>query len=176
MKKGTLLQVAQLGHKVIRQKVKDVSNINDAGIQRLIDDMEATCLDVDGVGIAAPQVYKSLNIFIVASHPNSRYPKAPKLKPYAVINPKIISKSTTISKDWEGCLSIPGIRGIIPRHNSVTVEYANRQGKKIKGKLTGFVAKIFQHEYDHLQGKVIVDRANSRDLIAEKEYQKIIEN
>lgn len=174
MKKGTLLQVAQLGHKIIRQKAKDVNNIKDAEIQKFIDDIEVTCLDVDGVGLAAPQVYKSLNIFIVASHPNSRYPKAPKLEPYAVINPKIISKSTTISKDWEGCLSIPGIRGIIPRHTSITVEYKNRQGKNIKEKLTGFVARIFQHEYDHLQGDVIVDRANPKDLITEKEYQKIV--
>src|SRR3990167_9248712 len=160
MKKGTLLQVAQLGHKIIRQKAKDVKNIKDVEIQKLIDVMEATCLDVDGVGIAAPQVYKSLNIFIVASHPNSRYPKAPKLKPYAVINPKIISKSKTLSRDWEGCLSIPGIRGIIPRHNSVTVEYIDRNGKIVKEKLTGFAARIFQHEYDHLQGNVIVDRAS----------------
>ena len=132
MKKGTLLQVVQLGHGVIRQKAKDVKNINDAEIQKLIDDMEATCMDVDGVGIAAPQVYKSLNIFIVASHPNSRYPKAPKIKPYAVINPKIVSKSKAVSKDWEGCLSIPGIRGILPRHTSTIVQYTNRDGKQEK--------------------------------------------
>lgn len=116
MKNGTLLQIAQLGQIVIRQKAKNVKNIKDAGIQKLINDMKVTCLDLDGVGIAAPQVYKSLNIFIVVSHPNSRYPKAPKIKPYAVINPKIVSKSTSNTRDWEGCLSIPGIRAIIPRH------------------------------------------------------------
>src|SRR3989344_339104 len=110
MKKVTLLQIAQLGHQVIRKKARAVKNIKDKRIQQLIDDMIATCLDVDGVGIAAPQVYTSLNLFIVASHPNSRYPKAPKLKPFAVINPKIIAKSKTKNGDWEGCLSIPGIR------------------------------------------------------------------
>ncbi len=174
MKKGTLLQVAQLGNKIIREKAKEVKYVKDEKIQQLIDNMEATCLDVDGVGIAAPQVYESFNVFIVASHPNSRYPKAPKLKPYAVINPRIVTKSNTKTRDWEGCLSIPGIRGIIPRHDWITVDYTTREGNKVKKKLTGFVARIFQHEYDHLKGNVILDRAKSKDLITEKEYQKIV--
>ena len=172
--RGTLLQIAQLGSEVIREKAREVKSAKDPQVQKLIDVMVATCLDVDGVGIAAPQVYKSLSVFIVASHPNSRYPKAPRLKPFAVINPKIITRSSAKTKDWEGCLSIPGIRGIIPRHNSITVEYVSKGGKKVREKLTGFVARIFQHEYDHLQGIVIVDRAQPKDLIAEKEYQKIV--
>ena len=89
--KGDLLQVAQLGHPVLRKKAKPVKNINDPSVQELIDNLIMTVMDVDGVGIAAPQVYKSLRLFILASHPNPRYPKAPKMKPTAVINPKIIS-------------------------------------------------------------------------------------
>ena len=97
--KGDLLQIAQLGHTVLRKKAKQVKNNKDYSVQKLIDDLITTAIDVDGVGIAAPQVYKSLRIFILASHPNPRYPKAPKMKPMAVINPQIISISKEKKKD-----------------------------------------------------------------------------
>src|SRR3989344_4187690 len=112
---STLLQIDQLGHPVLRQKARSVENIKSKKIQQLIDDLISTVMDVDGVGIAAPQVYQSLRIFIIASHPNPRYPHAPKMKPTAIINPKILDMSKGKAKDWEGCLSIPGLRGLIPR-------------------------------------------------------------
>ena len=169
------MQVAQLGHPVLRKKAKPVKNINDPSVQELIDNLIMTVMDVDGVGIAAPQVYKSLRLFILASHPNPRYPKAPKMKPTAVINPKIISFSKEKKKDWEGCLSVPGIRGLIPRHFKIEVEYTIRDGKKVRKSYKDFVARIFQHEYDHLEGLMFTDRLDSlKDLISEKEYQKLI--
>src|SRR5258708_5686167 len=121
--KGTLLQIAELGQPVIRDHTKTVETIKDPKAQRLIEDMIATVIEVDGVGIAAPQVYKSLRIFILASHPSPRYPKAPKMKPKAIINPQILTKSQTKTKDWEGCLSIPGIRGQVARFDSLMVKY-----------------------------------------------------
>jgi peptide deformylase len=88
---ATLLQISQLGHPVLRKTAKEVKNVADTEIQALIDDMIATCLDVDGVGIAAPQVYRPLRLFIVASRPNARYPSAPAMEPVAMINPTILS-------------------------------------------------------------------------------------
>ena len=173
--KGDLLQVAQLGHPVLRKKAKPVKNINDPSVQELIDNLIMTVMDVDGVGIAAPQVYKSLRLFILASHPNPRYPKAPKMKPTAVINPKIISFSKEKKKDWEGCLSVPGIRGLIPRHFKIDVEFTTKDGKKVRKSYKDFVARIFQHEYDHLEGLMFTDRLeSSKDIISEKEYQKLM--
>jgi peptide deformylase len=134
-----------------------------------------TVKDGDGVGIAAPQVYASKRIFILASHPNPRYPKAPKMTPMAVINPKIIYHSGKLVKDWEGCLSIPGIRALVPRWDSIKVQFTNRQGKLVKRLFNDFVARIFQHEFDHLEGIVFLDRVeNTKDIITEKEYQKIV--
>lgn len=173
--KGDLLQIAQLGHIILRKKAKTVKDVKDLTVQKLIDDLITTVIDVDGVGIAAPQVYKSLRVFILASHPNSRYPKAPKMKPTAIINPKITVYSKEVKKDWEGCLSIPGIRGLIPRHYSINVEFTNRDGTRSKKTYKDFVARIFQHEFDHLEGIMFVDRIDSsKDLISEKEYQKLM--
>ncbi len=171
----TLLQVAQLGHPILRKKTKEVTNISSTEVQSLIDDMIATVMDVDGVGIAAPQVYKSIRLFIIASHPNARYPHAPLMEPTAIINPKIIKTSEEILKDWEGCLSIPGIRGFVPRYQSIDVEYTTREGRQVKQAFTDFVARIFQHEFDHIEGIMFIDRIeSSKDLISEKEYQKLM--
>ncbi len=170
-----LLQIAQLGHKILRKRAVVVPNASNKEIQSLIDDLILTVKDVDGVGIAAPQAYESKRLFILASHPNPRYPKAPRMKPMPVINPKIISHSPKTVKDWEGCLSIPGIRALVPRWQSIKVEFINRRGRLIKREFTDFVARIFQHEYDHLEGTVFLDRVvTSRDIITDKEYQKIV--
>ncbi|MBI2405352.1 peptide deformylase [Candidatus Gottesmanbacteria bacterium] len=132
-------------------------------------------MDVNGVGIAAPQVYQPYRMFIVASHPNPRYPNAPEMKPIPVINPTIVSHSKNKIKDWEGCLSIPGIRGLIPRYQSIKVEFTNRNGKKEKREFSDFIARIFQHENDHLDGIVFLDRVeNNKEIITDKEYQKLI--
>jgi peptide deformylase len=170
-----LLQIAQLGHSILRKKTDPVKNVKDIYIQNLIDDLIATVVEVNGVGIAAPQVYEPYQIFIIASHPNLRYPDAPKMEPTAIINPKINSHSEDLIKDWEGCLSIPGIRGLVPRYESISVEYTTRNGEREERELTDFIARIFQHEYDHLNGIVFLDRLeNNKDIITEKEYQKLI--
>lgn len=170
-----LLQVAQLGHTVLRKKAKPVENISDTKIQQLIDDLIFTVADVDGVGIAAPQVYQSLRIFIMASKPNARYPHTPHMKPLALINPKILSWSKKQVKDWEGCLSIPGVRALVPRDVGIKVEYTDRKGKKVTRNFKNFLARIFQHELDHLDGIVFLDRLETpKDIIMEKEYQKLM--
>lgn len=170
-----LLQIAQLGHPVLRKKAKPIKNFKDQKVQQLIDDLISTVADVDGVGIAAPQVYQSLRIFIMASKPNARYPHAPHMKPLALINPKILSFSGKKNKDWEGCLSIPGIRALVPRDSLIKVEYTDRKGKVIKKSFKDFLARIFQHELDHLDGIVFLDRLESpKDIVTEKEYQRLM--
>lgn len=170
-----LLQIAQLGNPVIRKKASPVKEVSSPGMQKLIDDLIATCFETDGVGIAAPQVCQSKAVFILASHPNPRYPNAPKMKPTAVINPKILAHSQTVEKDWEGCLSIPGLRGLVPRFTWVRVEYVTRQGTRVRKNYEGFAARIFQHEFDHLQGVVFLDRIEStKDIVTENEYRRII--
>ncbi len=168
-------QVAQLGHKVLRSKAIEVKDIAESSIQLLIDDMLATLADTDGVGIAAPQVYESVQIFIMASRPNPRYPSAPEMEPTAVINPEILWCSEELHKDWEGCLSVPGLCGLVPRHKSIRVRYATRDGFKTEQEFGDFVARIFQHEFDHLNGLSFLDRLEStKDIITEKEYKKLM--
>ena len=168
-----LRQIALLGHPVLRAPAIPVPLPASDSVRALVDDMLVTLRDANGVGIAAPQVYESASIFIVASRPNPRYPDAPLMEPEVVINPAIIERSSEFEKGWEGCLSIPGIRGNVPRHARIRARYQTLGGDEIEREFTGFVARIFQHEDDHLRGIVFLDRLEStRDVISEKEYQK----
>lgn len=170
-----ILEISELGHPVLRQTAKEVEAIDDKEIQVFIDDLILTCIDSNGVGIAAPQVYDSKRIFIVYSHPNLRYPHAPELGPIAIINPEILSSSDERETDWEGCLSIPGIRGLVPRHKTIKVKYFTRDGEEVEREFEDFVARIFQHELDHLDGIVFLDRMESnKDIITEREYHRLM--
>jgi len=168
-----VLTIAQLGNPILRQIAQPINQINDAKIQNLIDDLIATMTPANGVGIAAPQVSESHRIIIVASRPTLRYPSAPLMEPTPMINPQIIDHSAEIVKGWEGCLSIPGIRGLVPRYQTTEIAYIDQYGQPQKQELTGFVARIFQHEFDHLEGMLFIDRVETtRDLMTEEEYQK----
>jgi peptide deformylase len=169
-----LRQIAHLGHPVLRVVAAAVEPRAAAAVRSLVDDMLATLRDADGVGIAAPQVYESLALFIVASRPNPRYPDAPWMEPEVVINPTIIECSDELVKGWEGCLSIPGIRGLVPRHRRIRARYQTLDGALVDREFTDFVARVFQHEDDHLRGVVFLDRLEStRDVVTEREYQKM---
>ena len=171
------LPIAQLGNPVLRQQAQLVDNVKDQHIQQLIDSLITTTVTANGVGIAAPQVSKSYRLLIVASRPNPRYPNAPMMEPTAMLNPRIIAHGDQIVKGWEGCLSIPGIRGLVPRYQTIEVEYTNREGNLYRQELTDYVARIFQHEYDHLEGIVFLDRVQgSQDMLTEQEYQKWLIN
>lgn len=170
-----LRQIAQLGNPVLREPVRPVTDPRDPAIHALIDDMLATVADVDGVGIAAPQVYEPLALFIVASRPNPRYPHAPEMKPTAMLNPELLWASNETEPGWEGCLSIPGIRGLVRRHRRVRVRYLTRSGDIREEEYEGFLARVFQHEFDHINGLVFLDRVvDSRQLATEKEYLRIV--
>ena len=168
----TILDIAELGNPILRCQAQSIDK-SEPKILQLIDDLIATAELNNGVGIAAPQVSQSYRLFIVASRPSIRYPQAPIMKPTAMINPLILSYSQEMVKDWEGCLSIPGLRGLVPRDRAIEVEYTTIIGDRKKKIFTDFIARIFQHELDHLNGIVFLDRLESKnDLYTEAEYQK----
>ncbi len=167
------LPITQIGASILRQTAQDVKFPLSPAIRQLITDLMHTAELANGVGIAAPQVAASLNLFILASRPSPRYPHAPTMEPTAIINPKIIDRSSENIGGWEGCLSVPDRRAVVPRAQWVEVEYLNMQGTLQRRHFSDFVARIFQHEYDHLQGVLFVDRVRPKDLISEEEYQKV---
>lgn len=170
-----LLQIAQLGHPILRQRASDIADSQSSEIQELIDDMLYTVADANGAGIAAPQVYVGRRVFIVASKPSLRYPNAPSMDPTPVINPVITWKSDEICNAWEGCLSIPGVRGWVPRHKAIRIAFTTSDGERTEQPYSDFIARVIQHEYDHLEGLVFLDRLEStKDIIMEKEWRKLI--
>jgi len=163
--------IAQLGHAVLRKRAVEVENILTDECQQLIRLMMLAVSEAGGVGIAAPQIHNSSRIFIMCSKPNSRYPDAPLMAPTAIINPEILYCSSNKVKGWEGCLSVPSMRGLVPRHSQITVRYFDQQGNEHQKELTGFIARIFQHELDHLNGLTFIDQLEStKDLISEIEW------
>lgn len=170
-----VLKIAEIGNPVLRSPAQPIEDIQDPTLQRLIDNLLKTIKKQNGVGIAAPQVFESLQLFIVASRPNLRYLNAPTMEPTPMINPKIIAYSDETEKGWEGCLSVPGLRGQVTRSKEIEMTYTDRQGKQHQKVFTDFVARIVQHEFDHINGKVFLDRVeNSLEIMSDAEYHKQI--
>lgn len=170
----TTLPIAQRGAEILAQVAQPLTFPLAAEIQQMIDDLLETAAKSNGVGIAAPQVAQSWRLFILASRPSPRYPQAPTMEPIAVINPRILAYSAEEVLGWEGCLSVNGLRGMVARATWVDVEYFDRSGLLHQQRFTDFVARIFQHEHDHLEGILFVDRVDAATLISEEEYQKIL--
>lgn len=171
-----LRQIAQLGHPVLRGEAEAVADPGDPGIAALIEDMLATLAASGGVGIAAPQVYAPWRVVVVASRPTPRYPDAPAMAPEVLVNPRLVWASPETEAGWEGCLSVPGLRGRVARHRAVRVEALVRAAggadwRPATREYEGFAARIYQHEADHLDGLVFLDRlASARDLLSEAEF------
>lgn len=169
------IKIAKLGEKVLRLQAKKVKDIKSKKTQQLISNMISCVKESKGVGLAAPQIFESKQIMIISSKPNERYPHAPYMEDTVIINPKIIKISKSTNKDWEGCLSIPGIRAKVPRHNKIKIEYKTINDEKKTITFKGFIARVFQHEYDHLIGKVFIDRVeDTKDIISEEVYFRTI--
>ena len=144
---------------VLRQKAKKVTAFGPA-LKQLVDDMVETMREASGVGLAAPQVAVSQRVIVVEYAPepeDDQEPESPKL--YRIVNPEIIKVSEEMEIGSEGCLSLPGYAGDVERHAAVTIKGFNLQGKPIKIKAEGWLARIFQHEIDHLDGILFIDRA-----------------
>ena len=172
---ANISEIAQLGATVLRLPAQAVADTQSDEIQQIIETLQDTLATTQGVGLAAPQISVSKRIIIIASRPTPRYPSAPLMEPTVMINPSFDTLSDSKEKDWEGCLSIPGIRARVPRFTQIRIHYTDQQGGLIELSLDGFIARIFQHEFDHLEGRVYLDRVeDNRDIIAECEYLKLI--
>ena len=168
-------QIVQLGADVLREQARRVDDFTCPEFHELIETMQYMMLEAGGVGIAAPQLGESWRIVIIASRPPARYPSAPEMQPIVMVNPLFEVVDASLRKDWEGCLSVPGIRALVPRYRAIRVNYQNSQGQSVELALEDFPARVFQHEFDHLQGLVYLDRVeNNRDIIAESEFFKLI--
>ncbi len=156
----SILKVARLGHPVLRNVAKDLApkEITKRETQRLIDNMVETMKEYDGVGLAAVQVHVPKQIAVLEVADNPRYPEKPKVPLSVLINPKIEPLSEEMEEDWEGCLSIIEMRGKVSRYKTIKVVGRNREGKEVDFVASGFHARVIQHEWDHLQGKVFLDR------------------
>ena len=157
---SVILPVAQRGEEILKLKAASVADVefNSEWLRQLASAMLATMLERNGVGIAAPQVYISKRIIIVASRPNLRYPDAPEMDAVVMVNPEILAFSPAMSLGEEGCLSVPNERGQVERAQSIRARYFILNGEKVEAEFSGFPARIVQHEVDHLDGVLFVDR------------------
>jgi len=167
----SVLNIARLGHPVLREIAKPVNlkaliASGDNELQQLIDNMIDTMQKEDGVGIAAPQVARSLQIVIVEYQQNERYPSQDDIPLTVYVNPKVTRSGKETASFWEGCLSLKDLRGLVTRPKEVTVEAFSREGKKMVVEAKGFLAVVLQHEIDHLLGKVFMDRMTDLTRLA----------
>lgn len=162
-----LLKIAQIGEPVLREQARavDPQIIGSDQIQTLIDDMIETMRDANGAGIAANQVYHTLQICVIETRGNNpRYPYKPQIPLTIMINPQITPLSDEQFDNLEGCLSVPNLRGLVPRCAHINLQYLDRDGNSHSAKFSGVSAGTFQHECDHLNGQLYVDKAKPTTL------------
>jgi peptide deformylase len=164
----SILKVARLGHPVLRDVAKPVTveQISSSGVQRLIQDMVETMREYEGVGLAAPQVHESMQIMAIEALPHSDKPEQKETPLMVLINPALTVVSQRMIEDWEGCLSVPDLRGLVPRYQEIRVQAYDSEGKPLNFHARDFLARVIQHEHDHLIGKVFLDRMRSFESLA----------
>jgi peptide deformylase len=159
----SILKVARMGHPVLRQKTRavDKHEIRTPEFQKLIADMIDTMDEYSGIGLAAPQVHETRRLFVAVLDPDGKGEG----EAVALINPEITPLARDLVEGWEGCLSIPDIRGRVPRCPHIKVSALNREGKRIEIEVRDFPARVIQHETDHLDGVLFLDRMRSYDSL-----------
>jgi peptide deformylase len=171
----SILKVARLGHPVLRAKAKPIDHhdIKSPTIQKLIDDMMETMNEYHGIGLAAPQVHESLRLFVAGIEEEDPRTGATEIVPVAIVNPEVTPIGRDLVEDWEGCLSIPDIRGRVPRNRRIRVRGFDRDARPLDLELEEFPARVVQHETDHLNGVLFFDRMKSFETLAFfEEYTK----
>ena len=167
----SILKVARMGHPVLRARAKalEPADIKSPLIQQLIDDMFETMQEYQGVGLAAPQVHESVRIFVAGFAPRAddddEEEEEERVPLMALINPEISIVGDDTADDWEGCLSIPDIRGRVPRAREIKVNAYDRRARRIEINARGFTARVIQHEADHLDGVLFFDRMESLETL-----------
>jgi peptide deformylase len=157
----SILKVARMGHPVLRAKAPAIerADIKSTAVQKLIDDMIETMTEYHGVGLAGPQVHEGVRLFVATLDVGDEHEGAS--APLAIINPEITPVTTDVVEDWEGCLSIPDIRGRVPRFREIKVRAFDRNGERLEIHAANFSARVIQHETDHLDGILFFDRMKS---------------
>lgn len=171
----TLLKIAHIGNPVLRQRAREISAEELAGAetQRFIDDLVETMRDANGAGIAAIQVHNPVRIFVVEVKDNPRYPYKPNVPLTIVVNPVITPLTTETFDNFEGCLSVPNLRGVVQRFTEVQVTGVDRHGTPFDRHIKGLTAGTFQHEVDHLDGALFIDRVKDpRTLCTWAEFDR----
>ncbi len=159
-----ILGIARMGHPVLRRLADPAADPTDPSVARLIRDMAETLDDAGGVGLAAPQVHERVRVILV--RPPGEAPA------FTVINPVVTPLDDDRELGWEGCLSIPGLRGVVPRHRRILCHGVAPDGRHVVHDVEGFVARIVQHEVDHLDGVLYIDRmVDLRDLVFEDQMR-----
>ncbi len=150
----SLLKIAKLGNPILRQVAQPVpvEELGSRAFQEFVDDMFETMNGADGIGLAGPQVYRSQQVLVLGYPGENGFPET------VLVNPKILHYGPELSESWEGCLSVPGLRGCVPRFTAIRLRAYDRRGTRVDLVTEGFHARVIQHECDHLQGKVFVDR------------------
>src|SRR5688572_18828106 len=167
----SILKVARMGHPVLRQRAQplDRTTLRNPLVQKLIDDMIETMHEYHGVGLAAPQIHEGVRLFVAMLDDDP----GPDSQAVALINPEISPNGSNREEGWEGCLSIPDIRGMVPRYTDITVKALDRDGKNIELRLKNFPARVAQHETDHLDGVLFFDRmASMQSLTYLEEFSR----
>lgn len=172
-------RIIRMGHPVLRQVASeiDLSKLGTPWFSGLLEDMVDTLRDYGGIGLAAPQIAEPwrLALIEIAGGP-TRYGDIPNVPLTAFINPTIEVLNASTEGFWEGCLSVPGLRGFVERPQHVRVRYTTIEGDSEELELHGFIATVFQHEFDHLDGRLYVDRINDSTMFAfEEEYLRYLE-
>jgi peptide deformylase len=161
----SILKVARMGHPVLRTVALpvDPGEIGTPRFQQLVDDLIDTMREYQGVGLAAPQVHVSQRVFVAALGSDDEDEAGEAI---VLVNPEIKPASSARVEDWEGCLSIPDLRGLVPRLEAVHVSALDRHARRVELRASGFSARVLQHEYDHLDGVLFLDRMRSFESLA----------
>lgn len=174
----TIFKIAQIGHPALRDKARWITeDPHELGAAvALLDDLTQTMREYGGVGLAAPQVRVRIRAFVVEVAASERYPDRGLQPLLRVINPTVTALTEEREVGWEGCLSIAGLLGRVPRFKAVSLEGLDARGEPMRMELEGFAAIVVQHEYDHLEGIVFLDRMpDMSSLMAEEEYRRMQE-
>ena len=161
------LRIAQIGHPILRQPTRILTReeLLSEEIQSFLDDLVETMREANGAGLAANQVYQSLRICAVEVRNNSRYPYRPNIPLTILVNPILTPASDETFVNYEGCLSVPNLRGQVRRHCEVHVEALDREGNSISTVVKGMTAATYQHEVDHLDGRIFLDRVEDPNSV-----------
>ena len=160
--------ILKMGNPILRKvsSLFPIEEIKSEETKKLISDMFETMESTGGIGLAAPQIGINKQLAIIELPKNSeRYPEAPESDRFIIFNPNITLLSEERQGFWEGCLSIPGLRGFVERPNKIRVDYLDEKAKSKTIELEGFMATVFQHELDHLFGKIYIDHITDMKLL-----------